>query len=374
MLTSILLTLLLATAAAAQTPPPLPCAVSDDPTYGFTPENPIQIGGGAFYVKAREQRYLDALRGPGGQRITYKRRGSRRQSLESPGDSPILDIYEATYDGLAEPITLYIDAYHYWDQRAPKGLSCGQPFNLPPIPDAFQASSALLMVSMEQGATREFAPIPLDADGSTVHGAMWEGFRMLALEARETRRTGKPPAARPKGGTTVVAYPLSCGDRKVTPVAVDFVSPQGTALNRGPVAKDAEIAALLPGVTIPAGSVAVHFTLQQVRPTDRVRITYAEPACPETATEVTLPIAFTPSRGIEMPPPALPEAAKPEDNRVLLQVLIDLDGTLQRGTYAGGPAHLRQPALDAVKSWRAEPARVNGAPVPWATLVEVRFK
>lgn len=371
--TFIPLTLLL-TLAAAQTAPSPPCAIADDPTYGFTPENPVEIGGGALYVKAREQRYLDALRGPDGQRLTYKRLGSRPQSPESPENSPILDIYEVTYDGLAKPITLYLDVYHYWNQRAPKGLTCGQPFNLQPIPDAFQASAALLAVAMEQGATREFAPIPLDAGGSSAHGAMWDGFRMLALEARETRRTGKPPAARPKGGTTVVAYPLSCGERTVAPVAVDFVSPQGTTLKRGPVVKDAEIAALLPGVKIPEGSLAAHFTLQQIRLSDRVRITYAGQACPETATEVLLPIAFTPSRGIDMPPPALPDGGKPEDTRVLVQVLIDLDGNLQRATFTGGPAHLRKPALDAVKSWRAEPARVNGAPVPWATLVEVGFK
>src|SRR3990170_4000446 len=91
------------------------CPVSQDDTYGYTRENPVQIGGGAMYVKAREQRYLDTLRGPEGQSIQYKRVGSSPQSTNS---TTILDMYEVTYAGLEKPISLYLDAYHFWEQRA----------------------------------------------------------------------------------------------------------------------------------------------------------------------------------------------------------------------------------------------------------------
>lgn len=361
--------------AVSQTAPQSACPVSDDPTYGFTRENPIQIGGGALYVKAREQRYLDALRGPNGQPVAYKRRGSGPQNPETPNTSTILDLYELTYDGLEKPINLYLDAYHFWPQRAPVGLGCGQPINLQPIPDAFQASDSLLAVALEQGATREFAPIPLDTDGSTTHGVMFDGFRMLAIAARAAAAAGTPllPAARPRAGTVIVAHPLSCDGRTVTPTAIDFVSPQGATAKRDLV-KDADLVKLLPGVTVRPGSVAARFDQPQIRPTDRVRITYAEPACPENTTEVTLPIQFTETRGVELPEVPLPEGAKPEHKRVLLQALIDLEGRFQRGTYAGGPAHLGQPAIEGIKAWKAEPARMNGAPVPWAMLLEVRFK
>lgn len=350
------------------------CPVSQDDTYGYARENPVQIGGGAMYVRAREERYLDALRGPDGQPIQYKRIGSSPQSTNR---TTILDLYELTYAGLEKPISLYLDAYHFWEQRAPKGLICGQPFNLQPIPDAFQASDSLLGVALEQGATRDFAPIPLGADGSTTNGMVWDGFRMLALAARAAAAAGSPlpPAARPDAGTVVLAIPLSCEGRTVAPVAIDLLPQQGAAVPRkGDYIRDAEIQKVLPGTTAGAGSLAARFPPQQVRPTDRVKITYAEPACPGGMTDVLFPLKATPVRGTEMPAPALPAGAKPEENRVLLQVLIDLDGALQRPSYAGGPAHLQQAAIEAVKTWRAEPARVNGAPVATAMLVEVEFK
>jgi hypothetical protein len=105
-----------------------------------------------------------------------------------------------------------------------------------------------------------------------------------------------------------------------------------------------------------------------------VRITYAEAACPGDATEVTLALRFTPARPADFTLPTLPDGANPAERRMLLQVVIDLDGQLQRVTYAGGPAGLRQAAVDAASKWRAEPARVNGAPVPTATLVGLEFK
>ncbi len=83
---------------------------------------------------------------------------------------------------------------------------------------------------------------------------------------------------------------------------------------------------------------------------------------------------FTPARPADFPLAPLPDGANPAEKRMLRQVLIDLDGKLQRATYVGGPVHLQQAALDAVKAWRAEPARINGAPEPGSMLLEVRFK
>jgi TonB family protein len=169
--------------------------------------------------------------------------------------------------------------------------------------------------------------------------------------------------------------PLSCEGRTVAPVAIDILPPKGAAVPRtADYIRNAAIENVLPGTKAPAGSVAARFPLQQIRPADRIKITYAGPACPEATIEVLLPLKFAPLRGTEMPPPSLPAGANPEQNRVLLQVLIDLDGAMQSATYIGGPVHLGQAAIDAVKKWRAEPARVNGAPVATAMLVEVEFK
>lgn len=101
-----------------------PCPISSDPTYGYTMENAIRVGGDIFGGPARERAYLDNLRGPDGQTITYHRVGSTGY-----GDT-ILDIYEINYSGLAEPIVLYIDMYVFEELFAPVGFTCAGPFPL----------------------------------------------------------------------------------------------------------------------------------------------------------------------------------------------------------------------------------------------------
>jgi TonB-like protein len=102
------------------------CAISDDATYGMTPENPVKTGGDARIGPTREVSYLNVLRGPAGQGIRFRRLGSVR----SPDNQTILDIYELTYDGLAPPLRLYLDEYHFDAPKAPKGLVCAAPITL----------------------------------------------------------------------------------------------------------------------------------------------------------------------------------------------------------------------------------------------------
>ena len=72
MITAVLLAALLRT-QASQVPP---CPVAENDSYGYTREQPVQIGGSAMYAAARERRYLETLRGPEGQPLQYKRVGS----------------------------------------------------------------------------------------------------------------------------------------------------------------------------------------------------------------------------------------------------------------------------------------------------------
>src|SRR5688572_20395970 len=107
------------TSRASAQDPPAPdatrpasaCPVAEDPAYAFTPERAVQVGGGAMFVASRERRYLDALRGPAGEPIRYRRMGSQPAS----DGQTILDAYEVTYDGAEKPVTLYLDAYHFDD-------------------------------------------------------------------------------------------------------------------------------------------------------------------------------------------------------------------------------------------------------------------
>lgn len=98
------------------------CEISTDPAYGYTMENPIKVGGDAFAGPARERAYLDNLRGPNGEPITYERTGSLST------DTTILDEFQITGAGLAA--TLYIDEYSFTPPQAPVGFTCAGPFPL----------------------------------------------------------------------------------------------------------------------------------------------------------------------------------------------------------------------------------------------------
>ncbi|HLL03620.1 MAG TPA: hypothetical protein VK539_23755 [Myxococcaceae bacterium] len=97
-------------------------AVAQEPSgYGYTPEDPIKVGGGP----QGEREYLRFLRGPEGQPLSFHRRGSccgfNDPSLPMGGG--MLDMYEVTYEGLEKPVTLYLDMYRREEPRAPTGFS-----------------------------------------------------------------------------------------------------------------------------------------------------------------------------------------------------------------------------------------------------------
>ena len=102
------------------------CAIATDPTYGYTMENAIRVGDGGdlFGGPARERAYLDNLRGPNGEPISYERTGSLNY------EDTILDEYVIT--GLETSVKLYIDIYMFEEVKAPAGFTCAGSFNLQP--------------------------------------------------------------------------------------------------------------------------------------------------------------------------------------------------------------------------------------------------
>lgn len=83
-------------------------------------------------------------------------------------------------------------------------------------------------------------------------------------------------------------------------------------------------------------------------------------------------VTRTPWRPLEMPAPRLPDGAT-SNQAVLLQALIDTEGQLLRPAYVGGPKELAAAASEAIATWKAEPARLNGSPIAGGVLVQVRF-
>ncbi|NVJ01610.1 hypothetical protein HV824_26315 [Myxococcus sp. AM009] len=71
-----------------------------------------------------EHEYLQHLRGPQGQKVRYERRGSccAFESEGSPFGAGMLDVYIVSYEGLEEPVMLYLNMYDRKDPRAPEGF------------------------------------------------------------------------------------------------------------------------------------------------------------------------------------------------------------------------------------------------------------
>ena len=102
-------------------------AYSDDRKYGYTEKDPIKVGGAkGSEGPLNERRFLNALAGPNGEEISYSRNGSccHFKTKHSPfSDTGLLDVYSITYDGLKEPITLYINMYDSDTLKVPVGFS-----------------------------------------------------------------------------------------------------------------------------------------------------------------------------------------------------------------------------------------------------------
>jgi len=100
-------------------PPAGPGPWHEEASYGFTAENPIRIGGGP----RGEDMFFEVLRGPEGQPVAWRRVGGCCEFETYPGHLGGLDIYEVLHEGLAQPVTLYLDVFHAEPVFAPRGFT-----------------------------------------------------------------------------------------------------------------------------------------------------------------------------------------------------------------------------------------------------------
>ncbi|MBP6549790.1 MAG: 2-dehydro-3-deoxyphosphooctonate aldolase [Flavobacterium sp.] len=99
---------------------------SKDKKYGFDKNYPINI----FYGTTRnetinQQRFLNALAGPKGEKITYTKLESccpfpTKRSEMGVG---LLDVYEIKWEGQKNPVILYLNIYEKGYLMVPMGLS-----------------------------------------------------------------------------------------------------------------------------------------------------------------------------------------------------------------------------------------------------------
>ncbi len=102
---------------------------SKDKKYGYDPDYPINV----FYQNTKNenlnaQRFLNALAGPNGEKITYTKLESccpfptKRHEM----GAGFLDIYELTWTGKTSPVKLYLNIYEKGYLMVPIGLSIKQ--------------------------------------------------------------------------------------------------------------------------------------------------------------------------------------------------------------------------------------------------------
>ena len=99
--------------------------VRPTPAYAVTPEKPVKVGGGFKDGAKHQEAYLNALQGPDGQPVTWKRQGTCCP-FKTPngivGERGLLDRVEVTYKGLKDPVILYLNLYDREAPLAPAGF------------------------------------------------------------------------------------------------------------------------------------------------------------------------------------------------------------------------------------------------------------
>jgi hypothetical protein len=99
---------------------------STDKRYGYDKDYPINI----FFRTSKDesinqQRYLNALAGPKGEKLTYTKLESccPFPSTKSDMGAGFLDVYEVKWEGQKKPVLLYLNIYEKGILMVPVGFS-----------------------------------------------------------------------------------------------------------------------------------------------------------------------------------------------------------------------------------------------------------
>lgn len=98
---------------------------SKDKNYGYDQDYPVNLGFLSYKMAEKNvQRYFDALTGPKGEKLTYTKVDTccPFPSKRTDVGAGLLDIYEVTWEGLAEPVRIYINLYEKGAVLAPQGF------------------------------------------------------------------------------------------------------------------------------------------------------------------------------------------------------------------------------------------------------------
>jgi hypothetical protein len=318
--------------------------------------------------------FLQALRGPAGQGLHFKRLGS----FDGPDDT-ILDVYQVDYEGTVRQ--LYLDGYRFSEPRAPLGLLCGTTKVLdPPPPDPMETRRQLITLA----ATRDVmaaGPISLDSDGSATHGVVLDHVRLVGRAFAEAASSGHSwdatnvPREVSRPHFVVVAYPLVCDDRRsIPPVSVKVSDARGQAPTAMKEARGEQIQDLVPHLNVPAAALAILYDADLALP-GQIEIAYGT-TCDSSPPVIVFPVKGEAGRITRRIAGRVPDGVTlpPGGAQVRVQVYFDFAGMPHFAAYAGGLGTLADAAVAAVAEFRADPPRVNGAPLLQVSTIAVAFQ
>lgn len=99
--------------------------ISTNSSYGLSEKNPVEVGGVASANGPKnERRYLNALTGPNGEKVSYFRSGSCCPIKSKNGmmGMAMLDNYRVTWEGSKDTVSIYINMYDSGALKAPLGF------------------------------------------------------------------------------------------------------------------------------------------------------------------------------------------------------------------------------------------------------------
>ena len=97
---------------------------STDKKYGYDKDYPINIFFQTSKSEVNQERFLNALAGPKGEKITYTKLESccPFPTKRSEMGAGFLDVYELQWEGQKKPIVLYLNIYEKGILMVPMGL------------------------------------------------------------------------------------------------------------------------------------------------------------------------------------------------------------------------------------------------------------
>lgn len=175
-------------------------------------------------------------------------------------------------------------------------------------------------------------------------------------------------------GTTILAFPQTCGGRAVAASAVALIAPGGDVVDAATTeTTPAAVGARFPGQEVPVGSIAATFVADALLQQLQVRVTFADPACATTPVRESA-LTYTAAELVESPMPVRPATDTSGVPWVAVQALVDHQGAFQQVRALGGPPALVRLAEAAVRTWKASPPRASGAPIAAPMVLQVTFE